>query len=62
VAAFERLCSSVFPVVARQLVGPGESPFAAVPTAPVRLLPCVGPLVGFQVRALRVNLLPTLAP
>ena len=77
VAAFERLCSSVFPVkrpilvqivqmclcdfyqkqsqiqipvqvqvqikiqipvVARQLIRPGESPFAAVPTASVRLL------------------------
>ena len=28
------------PVVARQLVGPGESPLTAVPTASVWLLPC----------------------
>jgi hypothetical protein len=49
VATFERLCSSVFPVVARQLIRPGESPFAAIPTAAVGLLACVRPLVGFQV-------------
>jgi len=49
VAAFERLCSSVFPVVARQLIRPCEPPLTAVPTAAVRLLSCMRPLVGFQV-------------
>ena len=52
----ERLLTRVLAVVPRQLVRPGELPLAALPRALVRLLPCVRPLVGFEVRTLRVDL------
>lgn len=45
--ALERFGSGVFPVVARELVGAGETPVTAVPRAPVRLLTRVCPEVGF---------------
>lgn len=41
-AALERLGARVLPVVARELVGSGEAPLAAVPGAGVRLLSCGG--------------------
>lgn len=56
-AALERLHPRVFPEMASQLVGSGETPLTAVPRAAVRLLSCVGPGVGLQVRGLGVDLL-----
>lgn len=40
VVALKRFSAGVFAVVPRQLVAPGESPFAAFPRALVRLLTC----------------------
>ena len=54
--ALERLHACVLPVVAGELVRPGELPVAALPAAAVGLLPRVRPLVRLQVRALRVHL------
>ena len=54
--ALEWLGPGVFPIVTRQLIGPGKLPAAALPGAGVRLLSSVGPLVSFQVRALGVDL------
>lgn len=53
----EGLGAGVFPVVARQLVGPREAPVAAVPGAAVRLLTGVSPEVGLQMGRLGVDLL-----
>lgn len=55
----ERFRASVLAIVARQLVGTRESPLATLPAALVRLLSCVRPLMGFQMRALGVYLLAT---
>lgn len=55
--ALEGLGTRVFPVVARELVGTGKAPVAAVPRAPVRLLTRVSPEVGFQMGRLGVDLL-----
>lgn len=55
--ALEGFGARVLPEMARQLVGSGESPVAAVPRAPVRLLTRVGPEVGFQMGRLGVDLL-----
>ena len=54
--ALEGLHAGVLPVVAGQLVRPGEPPVTALPGAAVRLLARVGPLVGLQVRTLGVHL------
>lgn len=54
-STLEGLGSGVFPVVARQLVRSGKPPFALGPVALVRLLPRVYPLMGLQVRTLRVD-------
>lgn len=45
--ALERLGARVLPVVAGQLVRPGEPPVAAVPVALVGLLTCMSPQVSF---------------
>ena len=55
-AALERPVARVFPVVPRQLVGPGEFPSAALPSALVGLLARVRPEVGLEVRGFRVRL------
>ncbi len=52
----ERLLTRVLAVVPCQLVRSGELPLAALPRALVRLLPRVSPLVGLEVRTLRVDL------
>lgn len=49
----------MFSKVSRQLVGSSELPRAAIPGTCVRLLPCVRPLVRFQVRTLGVDLTAT---
>ena len=46
----------MLPLVAGQLVRPGEPPAAALPLADVGLLSCVGPQVGLQVAGLGVRL------
>jgi len=48
----------MLPFVPREFVTTSESPPTVVPTADVRLLPCVGPKVSLQVGGLGV-LLPT---
>lgn len=55
--ALEGFGARVLPVVARQLVGAGEAPVAAVPRAPVRLLTSVSPEVSFQMGRLGVYFL-----
>ena len=55
-AALERPIARVLPVVPRQLVGPGEFPSAALPSALVGLLARVRPEVGLEVRGFRVRL------
>lgn len=55
--ALEGFGARVFPVMARQLVRTGETPIAAVPRTPVRLLTRVSPEVGFQMGRLGVDLL-----
>ena len=54
--ALERPVAGVLAVVARQLVGAGELPAAALPRALVRLLARVRPQVGLEVRRFRVRL------
>ena len=54
--ALEWPVAGVLPVMARQLVGSGELPAAALPVAVVRLLAGVRAQVRLQVRALRVRL------
>ncbi|CAN7945211.1 unnamed protein product, partial [Ixodes pacificus] len=63
--ALERLLARVLPEVARQLVGPGELPRAALPRAALGLLwlggpTCVRPLMRLEVGALGVHLLAAL--
>ena len=55
-AALERPVARVLAVVARQLVGAGELPSAALPRALVRLLARVRAQVRLQVRRLGVRL------
>lgn len=57
VVALEGLRTCVFTEVPREFVGPREPPLAALPGTPVRLLPCVCPLVGLEVRGFRVDFL-----
>ena len=52
----ERFGPRVLAVMPGQLVGAGKLPAAALPRALVRLLARVGPLVGFEVGALGVDL------
>ena len=52
----ERFGPRVLAVMPGQLVGSGKLPAAALPRALVRLLARVGPLVGFEVGALGVDL------
>ena len=54
--AVERLVAGMFTPVPCQLVAASEAPAAVVPAADVRLLPGVGPEVGFQVRGFGVLL------
>lgn len=52
---FERFVTSVFTEVAGQLIWSRKPPGAAFPCTYIRLLPCVCPSVGFQVRTLCVD-------
>ena len=52
----ERFHSCVFSVMSRQFVRSSKLPVTTLPATAVRLLTSVGPLVGLQVAALRVDL------
>ncbi len=56
VGTLEGLHSRVLAHVTGQLIRTGKLPVAALPVALVWFLPGVGPLVGFEVRALGVHL------
>lgn len=53
--ATERFDSCVLAEMSGELVGAGEAPGAAFPGTVIRLLSCMYPPVGFEVRALGVN-------
>jgi len=57
--AFERLCTRVLPIMARQLVRPGKLVVTLRPLTRIRLFSCVNSLMSLEVGALRVHLVAT---